>query len=266
MRPMFFRYLPNLSQSGYWFERALVDPLRDFAQRRNDPDTVVLDFGCGQKPFAYLFSGFQGNYLGLDVYPGKKVDIVYDGMDIPLEPCSVDLVFASSVFEHIEDLPHTFREINRILRPGGELVAVIPFVNHVHGTPWDYNRPTRYGWHTLVRQTFGDGVTCEVQPVDGRFNCLINTITAQLTFLLIDGMRWGRDTVRKPTVKLDVATGGASPEGHDTRSMRLAYRVVACNPINFILGLLSWLFSWGRIPRRPEGEITSGYLVHVRKL
>src|SRR5215813_14141047 len=123
---LFLKYIHNLSETGYWFDRALLPTLERFVQTQNSAEKTVVDFGCGQKPFGYLFADFQGKYQGLDVYPGGRVDIVYDGGAIPLEDETVDLLFASSVFEHVRDLEYTFCEISRVLRPGGQLVGVIP--------------------------------------------------------------------------------------------------------------------------------------------
>jgi SAM-dependent methyltransferase len=245
----------------------LVPELKRFLQINDSPDKVIVDFGCGLKPFGYLFENFQGNYVGLDVYPGERVDIVYDGKDIPLGTKTVDLVFSQSVFECVEEIEYTFREICRILRAGGKLIAVTPFINHVHGAPFDYHRPTRYGWEALIKKTFSKNTRYEVVPVDGRFNCLINMITAQMNLALLDLMRWGSKLFgRKVTTEKSLYAGSASPESHDNLGMKLAYTICNLNPLNFLLGMFSWMVSQPRLnSRRPVGEITSGYLIKVWK-
>jgi SAM-dependent methyltransferase len=45
------------------------------------------------------------------------------GEDIPLDDASVDVVYARQVLHHITDLVATAREIRRVLRPGGVLLA-----------------------------------------------------------------------------------------------------------------------------------------------
>jgi len=52
--------------------------------------------------------------------------IDYDGSHIPFEDASFDVVFSSNVLEHIVDLHQTNREIQRVLRPGGYCVHVMP--------------------------------------------------------------------------------------------------------------------------------------------
>jgi SAM-dependent methyltransferase len=52
--------------------------------------------------------------------------IDYDGSHIPFEDASFDIVFSSNVMEHIRDLHQTNREIQRVLRPDGYCVHVMP--------------------------------------------------------------------------------------------------------------------------------------------
>jgi len=72
---------------------------------------------------------------------------------IPLPDSSIDVVMARSVMEHIEDPAAVYRELVRVLRPGGRLVFLTPNL-------WDYASlaacviPNR--WHaTLVAKMEG---------------------------------------------------------------------------------------------------------------
>ena len=55
--------------------------------------------------------------LGLDV-DGR----VADAETIPMPDSSVDLVVGHAVLHHIPDLDQAFREILRVLKPGGRFV------------------------------------------------------------------------------------------------------------------------------------------------
>jgi len=263
---IFLKYIDNLSGTGFSFEKALISEFESFLKSNNNLNCTVVDFGCGQKPFSHFFKDFKGKYIGLDVYPGDKVDIVYDGLEIPLDKSSVDFVFSSSVFEHVEDIENTFGEISRVLKEQGKLVAVTPFINHVHGVPFDYHRPTRYGWESLIKKVFGNDVIYEVTPVDSRFNCIINLLTAQINLVILDMMRWAKNLlIRNVSNPKSLQAGDASPESHNQAGMRFAYTLLKLNPINFVLGLLAWAISQLPLSRRTEGEITSGYLIKVQK-
>ncbi len=53
---------------------------------------------------------------------------------LSFEDSSFDLVICNELFEHIDDLQLAFREIARVLRPGGRLVATCPMAFGQHQT------------------------------------------------------------------------------------------------------------------------------------
>lgn len=259
-------YASNLSQTAYWFDRKFIPALQQFAHENRDREVTILDFGCGTKPYQpFVGDDLKGRYIGLDIYPGECVDVVYDGSVIPFPDESIDLVFSQSVFEHVEDLSFTMSEISRVLKRSGVLLAVVPFTNHLHGTPYDFHRPTRYGWESMLKHRFGSDSSILVEPVDGRMNCIANMITAQMNLAVLDVLRFARNRVAGPGRTHTPESGATSPESHATAGMRAAYVLAALNPINILLGASSWMLSAFRVPRRVEGEITSGYFIRVQK-
>jgi hypothetical protein len=66
------------------------------------------------------------NYLTADIdMPGA--DLQLDIENIELEDSYADLILCSHVLEHVDD-HKAMRELFRILRPGGALVVLVPFV------------------------------------------------------------------------------------------------------------------------------------------
>jgi SAM-dependent methyltransferase len=109
----------------------------------------VLDVGCGDQPYRRYF-GPVTEYVGLDVTPGPKVDIVVTpDQQWPLEAGRFDVLLCSQVLEHVEHLDITLREMDRVLRPGGTMVLSFPFLYNVHGAPHDYRRFTTH-WAVLL--------------------------------------------------------------------------------------------------------------------
>lgn len=95
----------------------------------------ILDLGCGEGEIAREVFGKQLEW-GLDndqkmIAKAKKSGVykrvlLADAAKMPLENNSVELVFSNSVLEHIRDLESVLREIKRVLKPGGLLIATIP--------------------------------------------------------------------------------------------------------------------------------------------
>lgn len=101
----------------------------------------ILDLGCGGGEIAKeLFFNKGQSFVklewGLDndrlmvkkaiksrVY--KEV-ILGDVRKINLKNGVADLVFSNSVIEHIQNIDQVLKEINRVLKPGGRLIATMP--------------------------------------------------------------------------------------------------------------------------------------------
>lgn len=79
-------------------------------------------------------------YLGLDLAPGRDVDLVVPPdapLPLPLPDGSTDVVVTSSAFEHDICFWETFVELVRILRPGGFLYLNVPSNGPFHRCPLD---------------------------------------------------------------------------------------------------------------------------------
>ena len=101
----------------------------------HDGQARLLDVGSfnvngSYKPIA-IGRGWQ--YTGLDLAPGKGVDIVADDpYYYPFEDGQFDIVISGSTMEHVECLWLWVPELARLIRPGG-LLAII---THTH---WIYH-------------------------------------------------------------------------------------------------------------------------------
>jgi SAM-dependent methyltransferase len=261
----FLRYAHNLSEPGFWFERALLPPLLAEA-RRLRPGSIVVDFGCGEAPYKPTFDGTGVRYLGLDVYPGRNVDVVYDGRGIPLESGSVSLLFSASVLEHVEDLDASIAEFARVLAPGGRLLSVVPFFAAQHGTPVDFNRPTEFAWRSKLARAFGEQAEILVSPVCGRAVTLASAATSEMNYLLYDTLRWLARRGREGESRSGTAhSGDASPEFRRRSAVQFAYMLGRLNPLSFVLGAAAALAEFFPRFATPEGRIATGFLIDIRR-
>lgn len=108
---------------------------------------LVLDVGCGEKPYASWLPRGKGNrVVGIDLSPRPGVDVVVGEKDgFPFPDGAFDAVLCTQVLEHVGDLEQTLGEIHRVLIPSGVLVASFPFMYQEHGAPCDFRRFSRHG-------------------------------------------------------------------------------------------------------------------------
>jgi SAM-dependent methyltransferase len=129
---------------------------RNILANKNFLKGRLLDFGCGQKPYKDFFDVEE--YIGLDIeksghdHKNEKIDVYYDGKKIPFDNNYFDSVFSSEVFEHIFNLEEILSEIYRVTKPGGHLLATMPFVWDEHEIPYDFARYTSFGIDHLVKK------------------------------------------------------------------------------------------------------------------
>ncbi|TBR40140.1 MULTISPECIES: class I SAM-dependent methyltransferase [Dyella] len=110
---------------------------------------VVLDLGCGPKPFGEDFLSVADHYYGIDWANSLhefRGDVLADlNRPLPIASESIDNVVSLEVIEHLKEPQVMMREAERILKRGGQFIVSAPFQWWVHEAPWDYQRFTRYG-------------------------------------------------------------------------------------------------------------------------
>jgi len=119
---------------------------------------TLLDVGCGRSPYKKMLLSPPGQvteYIGMD-FPSdrytKTPNLEWDGITIPLPAGSIDSALATEVFEHCPDAKGVLREINRVLKPGGFLLATVPFLWPLHDNPYDEFRYTPFSLGRFTRE------------------------------------------------------------------------------------------------------------------
>jgi len=99
------------------------------------PDAVVLDFGCGRGALVrYLrAAGFDAWGCDNSVFRSGDYDpdellkeISTEPYRLPFGDATFDAVVSTSVLEHARNKEEIFREIHRVLRPGGATLHMMP--------------------------------------------------------------------------------------------------------------------------------------------
>ena len=152
----------------------------------------VLDSGCGVMPYKKLILENKEitSYVGLDIetaldYNNIKPDYYWDGITMPFENETFDIVFSTEVLEHIFNPDAYLLEVSRVLKPGGIFFFTVPFLMSLHEVPHDYYRYTPYSLEMIFKRTgFSD---INISPMGG-----YNAAMAQMMGLWVNMYLWGK--------------------------------------------------------------------------
>lgn len=237
----------KFSRSGWGDFKKKRQNLEEFIFRWNafcliEKDRIVLDISAGEGNDKAFFEHAQ--YVSFDFAIGdknwdySKIDIFGDVHEMPIADNSVDYAVNFVSMEHYRDPFLAFREISRILAPGGSLVLTAPMTYLEHQGPHDYFRYTRYGLSELAKQA---GLTIE-KIIPG------NDIFQTTKWLLEDALKllngtfsWNLEKVNEAAEKFIYPTLDAascypgsflsdSLEGAPFNQFPILYRMVAKKP------------------------------------
>jgi SAM-dependent methyltransferase len=122
--------------------------------RRKEALTIVdlgsCDYNGSYRP---IFARKPWRYIGVDLMPGKNVDLVlrdpYHWRELKTE--SVDVLVSGQTFEHTEFFWETILEIARVLKPNGLCCIIAPATGNQHRFPLDCWRIFADGFRALAR-------------------------------------------------------------------------------------------------------------------
>jgi predicted SAM-dependent methyltransferase len=102
-----------------------------------------LDLGCGQRKH-------DTSYIGIDSLDYDCVDIVGDIFEVlaAIPDSSVDGVYSSHFFEHIDGIDKLLKEIGRVMKPNCELKIVVPHFSNPYFYS-DYTHRSFFGLYSF---------------------------------------------------------------------------------------------------------------------
>jgi SAM-dependent methyltransferase len=103
----------------------------------------ILDCGAGKRGVYY------SNVVNFEIVPYDTTDVLGIGEELPFQDESFDAVFSLSVLEHVRDPFRCAQELTRVLKPGGELLCAVPFLQPLHGYPGHYFNMSHQGLRSL---------------------------------------------------------------------------------------------------------------------
>jgi SAM-dependent methyltransferase len=165
-----YRRRPPMSSPTYAVRAPLAAWLREEAAARPAPYRV-LDVGCGVKPYYPFFEPYASEYVGVDVVENPAADLQGAAESLPVEDASFDVVLCIQVLEHADDPAQAVRELRRVVKPGGTVLASTHGVQVYHPAPVDLWRWTHAGLDRLFREN-GDWSSLSVRPASGSTACV----------------------------------------------------------------------------------------------
>jgi SAM-dependent methyltransferase len=109
-------------------------------------DPLILDCGAGLKP------RYRREVVNFEIVGYSTTDVIGINEKLPFRDNSFDGVFSAAVLEHVKDPFQSAREIIRVLKPNGVLMAFVPFLQPYHGYPHHYYNMTISGIRNLFEE------------------------------------------------------------------------------------------------------------------
>ncbi|WP_204105120.1 MULTISPECIES: class I SAM-dependent methyltransferase [Spirulina sp. CCY15215] len=145
-----------------WKKKPIIRELytrwyREMAAQLVLGDTLELGGGSGN------FKEFASNVVSSDIIPLPWIDVVADAQSLPFEDCSFDNIVLFDVLHHIENVSLFFNEALRVLRSGGKLILMEPYISpiswwiyhFIHPEPVNFKQdPLAWVEQSPLRQPF----------------------------------------------------------------------------------------------------------------
>ncbi|WP_158554759.1 class I SAM-dependent methyltransferase [Methylovirgula sp. 4M-Z18] len=129
----------------------------DLIRRITDAGGWVLDCGAGSRPSR------MPRVVNLEIERYFSTDVLALGENLPFQDGVFDGVVSLATLEHVRDPFTCARELVRVVKPGGEVVCSVPFLQPVHGYPDHYYNMTRNGLINLFEDVAAI-VDCSTPP------------------------------------------------------------------------------------------------------
>ena len=136
-------------------------------------DAHVVELGSGNRRLT-------SNIINIDLFQFPNVDIIADIARTPLKSASIDYLVLDAVLEHVPEPHKVVDEIFRIMRPGGRIYCLTPFVYPYHGYPYNYFNFSKDALEFLFRNF----ASCSVEIARGPTSAITHLLSEYVAIAL----------------------------------------------------------------------------------
>ena len=105
---------------------------------------------------------------------------------LPIADAAYDTIISFNTLEHVRRDEFALSELVRILKPGGHLHIVVPFLYRVHASPSDYHRHTAFWWEAALEDLGIPPDKSRIEPI------MWGRLTSAFSFLEYTRLRFLR--------------------------------------------------------------------------
>jgi SAM-dependent methyltransferase len=136
-----FNITDTANVSAHDYDGHALGMIRDLA------GGMILDCGAGLRRVYY------DDVVNFEICDYATTDVRGVAEVLPFRSGVFDAAFSFGVLEHLRDPFACARELARVLKPGGRLYCVVPFLQPYHGYPHHYYNMTAQGLSNLFSDT-----------------------------------------------------------------------------------------------------------------
>lgn len=137
--PVFYGFLIYFISPVFSFKEDSYKKLFKYVDKKN---TIILNIGSGPFDLEYEF-------INVDIFRYNNVKVLADASKLPFKDASVDAILNVVILEHISEPEKSINEMHGILKKGGYVYTLVPFLQGYHSSPYDYKRWTISGIRKL---------------------------------------------------------------------------------------------------------------------
>ena len=120
----------------------------------------LLDIGAGYGRYRDMLLPLVTRYFSSDKFD-TNADFIEDASALTHKKESFDTVLCNQTLEHGENPELMVKEMHRVLKKGGHVIATVPFLFPEHEDPTDFRRYTRSGFTQLFLKSGFTIVECK---------------------------------------------------------------------------------------------------------